>query len=269
MFGLFKRNKEVAAPARYPVFDDMQAYNDRRHARQIIRREYIAPGLESNALFENMLNQNHLLIAGMPGSGKSVIANALIFEGLKRTPKECKFVLIDPKRVELCMYKRLPHVMAYASDIDDIVNALQDVADLMDERYNSMANTSKRKYAGAHIYIVIDELADLMLTAKKRVEPVLLHLLQLGRAARIHVVMCTQCPLSTIISTPIKCCCDARVGLHTRNARDSRNIIDMPGCENLPRYGKAFYITPESTKTVNVPMVTDDQINDMIEYWTR
>lgn len=269
MFGLFKRGKEEKYPVRYPAFDNRHAYNDRRQARQIIRREYVAPDIEPNTLFENMLSQNHLLIAGMPGSGKSVIANALIFEGLKRTPKECKFVLIDPKRVELCMYKRLPHVMAYASDIDDICNALQDVANLMDERYNNMANTGKRKYAGAHIYIVIDELADLMLTAKKRVEPILLHLLQLGRAARIHVVMCTQCPLSTIISTPIKCCCDARIGLHTRNARDSRNIIDMPGCENLPRYGKAIYITPEATKTVNVPMVTDDQITDIIEYWTR
>ena len=131
-----------------------------------------------------------------------------------------------------------------------------------------MQKTGVRKYAGSHVYVIIDELADLMTTNKREVKPLLQRLCQIGRAAAVHVIACTQCPLREVIPTEIKVNFDARFGLRTRSAQDSRNILGCTGCESLPRYGKAYYMTPAGLTRYDISMTDDADIAQRILYWT-
>ena len=219
------------------------------------------------SLYTDMMKQTHILIAGATGSGKSVVINSLIGTALTKRPKEVGFIFIDPKRVELVEYTKLPHTLYYASEPDDMVNALEYAMELCDSRYKAMQAAGVKKYQGSHIYVIIDELADLMTTDKKRVMPLIQRLCQIGRAAAISVIAATQCPLATVIPTPVKVNFDSIVALHTVSAQHSRNIMDATGCEKLPRYGKAYYITPDRREIVNVPMVTEEERAEVIEYW--
>lgn len=220
-------------------------------------------------MYENMLQQPHLLIAGATGSGKSVIVNNLIYTGLQYGPDRFQLILIDPKRVELVSYRDLPHTVYYASEPPAMVHALQLAMDITEKRYHKMQQRREKKYSGPDLYVVIDELADLMTTNKKAVQPLLQRLCQIGRAARVHCIACTQCPLSTVIPTPIRVNFDARVGLRTRSKQDSRNIMDFTGLETLPRYGQCIYMNPEKTVKYNVPMISETEIESIIRYWTR
>jgi S-DNA-T family DNA segregation ATPase FtsK/SpoIIIE len=216
-----------------------------------------------------MLEQNHLLIAGATGSGKSVVVNGIIYNGMYSSPDEFQMILIDPKRVELVAYKDIPHTVAYASEPADMVKALQTALKITENRYTEMQAARVKKYSGAHLYVIIDELADLMTTNRKQVQPLIQRLCQIGRAARVHVIAATQCPLAAVIPTPIKVNFDSRVGLRTRSAQDSRNILGATGCETLPRYGKCYYMTAAGTELLNVPMYTDDEIAELLDYWKR
>lgn len=229
---------------------------------------YISPGGEYYKLFDDMAHQPHLLIAGTTGSGKSVIINGIIYTQLLHCPDRSAFVLIDPKRVELSQFKRCPHVLKYASEPDDIIEALNISVQLIENRFKRMQAAALRLYPGGDIYIIIDELADLMTTQKKRVLPLLQRISQIGRAAKVHIIAATQCPLATVIPTPVKVNFDARVGLRTRSAQDSKNILGMNGCEQLPKYGQGYYMTPEGTHLYNIPMYSDAKINNLINYWT-
>jgi S-DNA-T family DNA segregation ATPase FtsK/SpoIIIE len=148
-----------------------------------------------------------------------------------------------------------------------MIYALEYAMELTEQRYKIMQQQNKRKYQGSNIYIVIDELADLMTTNKKQVQPLIQRLAQIGRAAKIHIIAATQCPLSAVIPTPIKVNFDARVGLRTRSKQDSRNILEMSGAELLPRFGQGYYMTPEKTTLYNIPMYTDQEIEDICNYW--
>lgn len=219
------------------------------------------------ALYEDMLQQPHLLVAGATGSGKSVLINGVIYTALKDSPQDKQLILIDPKRVELCKYKSLPHCIRYASEPGDMIGALQYALNITETRYKEMQRAEIVKYNGGDVYVIIDELADLMTTNKKQVMPLLQRLCQIGRAARVHVVAATQCPLREVIPTPIKVNFDARVGLRTRSKQDSRNILDMNGCETLPRYGQGYYMTPEGLTLYNIPYITPEELSSIIEYW--
>lgn len=231
-------------------------------------QRYVSPGGAYYKLYQDMADQPHLLIAGATGSGKSVVINGIIYTQLLHCPDRSAFVLLDPKRVELVQYKDCPHVLLYASEPDDMVRALQRSVDLIERRYRQMQAERVRKYSGSDVYIVIDELADLMTTDRRRVLPLLQRICQIGRAAKVHVIAATQCPLAKVIPTEVKVNFDARVGLRTRSAQDSRNILGSAGCEDLPRYGQGFYMTPEGLQLYNIPMYSDDQINSLISYWT-
>ena len=232
-------------------------------------REYKTPTGEYYRLYADMLKQPHLLIAGATGSGKSVVINGIITTALYSAPCECRFILIDPKRVELAAYRYLPHCMIYASEPRDMVNALRQALLLIETRYKDMQRRGRRKYDGSDIYVIIDELADLMTTNKREVMPLLQRLCQIGRAARVHVIAATQCPISAVIPTPIKVNFDARVALRTRSAQDSRNILGFNGCECLPRYGEGYYMTPEATDRYKIPMVTEQEQQRLIDYWAH
>lgn len=230
-------------------------------------RTYTTPAGSTYKLYADMLNQTHILIAGATGSGKSVVINGIIATALYKAPTEVQFILIDPKRVELIDYKNLPHTIKYASEPDAMVEALQYAMCLCDTRYEAMQHARIKKWIGSHVYVVIDELADLMTTDKKRVMPLIQRLCQVGRAAGIHVIAATQCPLAAVIPTPIKVNFDSKVALRTVTAQHSRNIMDAIGCEKLPRYGKAYYVTPELNGIVSVPMIDGEEIARLTAHW--
>ena len=228
---------------------------------------YITPGGSVYDLYTDIINQPHVLIAGATGSGKSVLINGLIATMLYSAPCERQMILIDPKRVELREYRRLPHCIRYASEPEAIRDALTYAVELMEQRYRGMRRT--REYSGAHVYVIIDELADLLTTDKRAVTPLLARLTQLGRAARIHVIAATQRPTRDIINGQIAVNMDARVALRCPTAQDSRNIIHVPGAEALPRYGQAYYLTPEGLTLTPVPMLSDSERERLIEHWQR
>lgn len=226
---------------------------------------------EGNAqnLYLNALGQTHLLIGGTTGSGKSVLVNGLIYTALFRAPSAVQFILIDPKRVELVEYKPLPHVLRYASEPDTMTAALDLAMNATESRFTVMQSEGVKKWRGGDLYVIIDELADLMTTNRKTVQPLLQRLCQIGRAARVHVVACTQTPISAVIPTQIKVNFDSRFILRTRTAQDSRNLMDRTGAELLPRYGQAYYSTPEyiPPALVSVPMIPDDEISARVHWW--
>lgn len=230
---------------------------------------YTTPQGACKGLYTDMLEQPHLLIAGATGSGKSVILNGLIYTALYHSPAAIQFILIDPKRVELADYRRLPHTLRYASEPAQMVEALRYAVTTMETRYRAMQWRREKKFDGPDIYVVIDELADLMTTNKKQVQPLLQRLGQVGRAACVHVIAATQCPIAAVIPTPIKVNFDARVGLRTRSAQDSRNILGFNGCETLPRYGEGYYMTPEEVTRHSIPMTPQEEIDRLITYWKK
>lgn len=238
-----------------------------------MKKTWTTPGGEVSTLYRSMLEQPHLMVAGATGSGKSVVINGLIYTALSNfphtidNPKSAGFILIDPKRVELAQYKNLPHCIRYASEPTDMVQALRKAMEITERRYKAMQKAGERKYTGGHVYVIIDEFADLMTTNKKQVLPLVQRLAQIGRAANVHIILATQCPLSKVIPTEVKVNFDCRVALRTRSAQDSRNILGVTGCELLPRYGQGYYMTPEGVELYHIPMTPPEEITARVKWW--
>lgn len=230
--------------------------------------KFRTPSGQYYTLFDDMSKQNHLLIAGKTGSGKSVIINGIITRLLYKSPFETQFILIDPKRVELSPYKDVPHTIRYASEPRDMVEALQYAMAICDSRYREMEKRGDRLYKGGDVYVIIDEWADLMTTNRRVVAPLVQRLAQIGRASRVHCILCTQTPIAKIIPTEIKCNFDSRVGLRTRSAQDSRNILGYAGLETLPQYGQGIYMTPQAETLYNIPYVDETEQKRLITWWT-
>ena len=227
------------------------------------------PSGKTYDLFSDMVKQNHLLVAGATGSGKSVIVNGMIATLLYRFPHEAAMILIDPKRVELSPYKDLPHTIKYASEPEEMVKALQLAMDICNKRYKEMEKVGERFYHGGDVYVFIDEWADLMTTNRRIVAPLVQRLAQIGRASKVHIILCTQTPISKIIPTEIKCNFDSRVGLHTRSAQDSKNILGYAGLEDLPAYGQGIYMTPQQETLYNIPYVDEAEQKRLILWWLK
>lgn len=234
-----------------------------------MHKEWRTPPGQVYSLYRDMLKQPHLLIAGATGSGKSVVINGLVYTAMYDSPAAVQFILIDPKRVELVDYKPLPHTLMYASEPGEMVEALEKAMEITESRYKAMQRQRVKKYPGGALYVIIDELADLMTTVRRQVQPLIQRLAQVGRAANVHIIAATQCPLATVIPTPIKVNFDSRVALRTRSAQDSRNILGLTGCELLPRYGQGYYMTPDGLKLYNIPMQPQEDINALVKYWQR
>jgi len=236
--------------------------------------QYRIPGGRVNLKYLDLADRPHLLIAGATGSGKSVALNGIITSLLmKKPPFDCMFVLIDPKKVELSQYKDLPHTAMYACDHPDIVRALQWAVDETDRRFTVMQAAGVKEYDGPDLYVVIDELADLMVSIKKETLPLLQRLAQIGRAARVHVFACTQNVMAVTIPTVLKCNFPAILGLRTANAQQSRFLIATTGCELLPdpkREGKGYGFLRDGAdlEKVTIHKYTDNEISDTIAWWT-
>ena len=227
------------------------------------------PKITVSNLCLDMQNQAHILIAGSTGSGKSVLVNSFIYSMLYKSPEKLELILIDPKRVELVKYRKLPQCRKYATENRDIIAALSHAIDTMEKRYKQMQRHGTVKYDGSEIWIIIDELADLMTTCKKQVTPLLCRLTQLGRAANIHVLAATQRPTREIITGQIKVNLDCRIALRCPARQDSVNIIGRGGAELLPRYGNGYYMVPAGITLEEIPYTEPETINNTIEHWTK
>ena len=198
--------------------------------------------------YADMIKQPHLLIAGATGSGKSVILNGIIYTLLSFPHGFCDIWLCDPKRVEFKKYRKCKAVKHYASDISDINALLKAAVDEMEARYKRIdADLFQVQSRERPIYIIIDEFADLM-TQSRESEQCIIRLSQKARASGIHLITATQRPTADIINKRISVNITARVGLRTATAQDSRNIILSKGCEELPKYGYMYYLTPDTVQ---------------------
>lgn len=234
------------------------------------------PDITYSRLYADMLRQVHMLIAGATGSGKSTVINGMIHAALKDSPARVGLILIDPKGCELAEYAALPHVIDYANRPQDIPRALRGAVSLMNCRLADMKRRRIREYDGSHVYVIIDELMPIMTRPdiKKECYFPLLDLLALARAARVHVVACTQSPVAAVIPTPLKCNFDSRLALRTASAQDSRNIIGARGCEALPnpvieRRAYGYYRRGADTDLYQLPRVEDAERRRVIEYWEK
>jgi S-DNA-T family DNA segregation ATPase FtsK/SpoIIIE len=201
----------------------------------------------------------HLLIAGSTGSGKSVCVNVLILSLLFRnSPDDLRFILVDPKRVELSVYNGIPHLLTpVITEVDKTVNALKWAVAEMDRRYQMLSEAKKKSLAtyneGAedplpHIVIIIDELADLMAVSANEVEGAIIRLAQMARAVGIHLVLATQRPSVNVITGLIKANITTRIAFNVASSIDSRTILDHAGAEKLLGKGDMLYITANLSK---------------------
>jgi S-DNA-T family DNA segregation ATPase FtsK/SpoIIIE len=197
----------------------------------------------------------HLLIAGATGSGKSVFINAMIASILLRAlPEEVRFIMIDPKRIELPVYNGIPHLIRpVISDAKEALSALKDIIGWMDLRYREFARAGVRDIDGynvkvekrkPYILIIVDELADLMLMAPSDIEETLTRLAQMSRAVGIHLILATQRPSVDVITGLIKANFPARVAFQVASKTDSRTILDMNGAEKLLGRGDMLFLPP-------------------------
>ena len=217
---------------------------------------------------DEMLEKPHILVAGATGSGKSVWVNSMLYTLLTYSPKEKQVILIDPKRVELSPYKNVPHCIGYAHENSEILGLLHKACDIMEHRYEVMEKKGLRKWDGSHLYVVIDEFADLMVTMPKEVTPLVQRLAQLGRASLVSVWMCTQAPNRRTIPANVVLNFGDRIALHCNDKMESRQIIGEAGAESLPRYGKGIYKSPEGKRLMDIPYTPDDDIMERIRFWS-
>ena len=216
----------------------------------------------------------HILIAGATGSGKSVLLNSMIVSLLYScTPTTMQFVMIDPKKVELSKYEGLPH-LAYPiiKSHADAVQTLEAVCTEMDNRYNRMAAEGYKKASEMGLpsmVVVIDELADLMLTSKYECEQSIIRIAQLGRAAGIHLIIATQRPTVNVITGLIKSNIPCKIALQTSSIRDSITILDHKGAESLTGKGDALLKLPDRVEEIRFQSayINDTDIENVVNYW--
>ena len=226
----------------------------------------------------------HLLIAGQTGSGKSVLINSVITSLLlQATPDDVRVILADPKRVELAGFNGIPHLVTpVVTDHDKILNALYWATGEMDRRYRLFARATARnieKYNETrtgpdripYVVLIIDELADLMMSAPIQVEKAITRISQLARATGIHLVVATQRPSVDVITGLIKANIPARVAFATASAVDSRTIIDMTGAEKLLGRGDMLWLPPDSPKPTRAQgvFVSDPEIELVTRHWKQ
>jgi S-DNA-T family DNA segregation ATPase FtsK/SpoIIIE len=285
-----------------------QSYADQSAGLPIVLGKNIA----GDPVIADLAPMPHLLVAGTTGSGKSVGLNCMILSLLYRlTPDQCRLIMIDPKMLELSMYKGIPHLLAdVVTEPAKAVRALKWAVEQMEDRYRMMASVNVRSLASfnekvraakakgqklgrkvqtgydpetrAPIYeeetldlapmpqivVIIDELADLMMTAGKEVEFLIQRLAQKARAAGIHLIMATQRPSVDVITGVIKANLPTRISFNVSSKIDSRTILGEQGAEQLLGKGDMLYMhSGKQVARVHGPFVSDDEVMAVAEFW--
>ncbi len=233
----------------------------------------------------NLDSMPHLLIAGATGSGKSVCVNTIIGCLLcTTTPDEIKFVMVDPKRVELVNFNDIPHLREpVVVEMDKAVAALQSAVAEMDRRFQLFAKKGARNIdiynhmvegqTGAehlpYFIVIVDELADLMMISPEEVEKAITRLAQMARATGIHLILATQRPSVDVVTGLIKANFPSRISFAVTSQIDSRVVLDTPGAEKLLGRGDMLYMASDSSKLVRLQgcFVSDRELEKLVTYW--
>ena len=221
----------------------------------------------------------HLLIAGTTGSGKTVCVNSLIMSMIyNATPEELKFLMVDPKMVELAIYNGLPHLLCpVVTDGKKVSGALGWVVSEMETRYKMLARITVRNIEGfnqkseeklPYIVVIIDELADLMMIAQEDIENAITRLAQLSRAVGIHMILATQRPSVDVVTGVIKANFPARISFKVASKVDSRTVLDMNGADKLLGKGDMLFLEPGNAKPIRAQgtLLTDPEIERVVSF---
>jgi S-DNA-T family DNA segregation ATPase FtsK/SpoIIIE len=254
----------------------------------------LGKNVAGKAIYANLAKMPHGLIAGATGSGKSVTIHAIITSLLYRnTPEHLRFIFVDPKRVELTLYNKIPHLLTpVITDAKKAILALKWAAKEMDRRYDILEKETVRDIESYHknivdpfyakkqkdedkgpdkmpyIVIVIDELADIMQAYPRELESAIVRLAQMSRAVGIHLILSTQRPSVNVITGLIKANVPTRIALKVASQIDSRTILDSPGAEELIGQGDMLYMSGEmaSAERIQCAYITEDEVKKVVKY---
>lgn len=230
---------------------------------------WTTPAGTRNNFYHDVLQQPHTLIAGATESGKSVIINSLIYTALYQSPNNVGFILCDPKRVELSQYVNFPHTLRYAETIPEILQALGYVSALVERRFVDMKRHGVKERAEKHIYVIIDEYADLILNCKPSELKAMQHIAELGRATHVRLILATQAPNRQVIKANVAVNMTAKIALRCYAAIESRQIVGQAGAELLPQYGDCLYKEPGNgiQHYTSIPVIPEDELAARIQWW--
>jgi S-DNA-T family DNA segregation ATPase FtsK/SpoIIIE len=260
----------------------------------------LGKGTSGSSFYANLAKSPHLLIAGTTGSGKSITIHALITSLLYRnSPDNLKFIMVDPKRVELTLYNKIPHLLTpVITDAKKTILALKWAAKEMDRRYEILQKHSLQNIASYHknvlepaikkmekdrgasedgepktetmpyIVIVVDELADIMQAYPRELESAIVRLAQMSRAVGIHLILSTQRPSVNVITGLIKANIPSRIALQVASQIDSRTILDMPGAEKLLGAGDMLYLSGEMSQPQRIQsaFISENEVKDVVKF---
>lgn len=275
---------------------ECREFKSKKHALPLV----LGKTTSGSPLISDLATMPHILIAGSTGSGKTVAVNSIITGLLYHaSPDDLKFVMVDPKMVELACYNKLPHMLApVVTDAKKAAHTLNWVVSEMENRYRLFATVGVRNIQSfnsrpmspeaveaveevesenviphklPYIVVVIDELADLMIVAQDKVEGAILRLAQLARAVGIHLILATQRPSVDVITGVIKANFPARIAFKVASKIDSRTVLDTNGADQLIGRGDLLFLRPGEPKPIRgqAPLVVDDEINAVVKFWSE
>jgi S-DNA-T family DNA segregation ATPase FtsK/SpoIIIE len=283
--GIEVPNKEVSIVTMREVMES-SAFRDSAAKLSVT----LGRDISGQPIVANLARMPHLLVAGATGSGKSVCINGIITSILyKAKPDEVKFLMIDPKMVELNVYNGIPHLLApVVTDPRRASLALKKVVLEMEKRYEAFSKTGTRNIEGYNnllangqpgnpmpplplIVVIVDELADLMMVAANDVEDAITRLAQMARAAGIHLIIATQRPSVDVITGVIKANIPSRIAFGVSSMVDSRTILDMGGAEKLLGRGDMLYLPVGSSKPIRVQgaFLSDEEVESVVHFVSK
>ena len=275
LVGVEVPNKAKAVVGLREILED-SVFKNRKHNLMIA----LGKDVSGTVWIYDITRMPHLLVAGATNSGKSVCLNTIIISLLyQNNPDDLRFIMVDPKRVELPAYNGIPHLLTpVITEVSKTINALKWCLNEMDRRYDLLNKAGKKNIQTynadkpeeklPYIIFIIDELADFMMTSGKEMEAAIIRLAQMSRAVGIHLILATQRPSVDVITGLIKANVPARIAFSVTSLVDSKTILDMSGAEKLLGQGDMLLTTSELSKPKRIQgaYVSDQEINDIISY---